>query len=336
MKYPLLIILSHPLHSFPECTWTRLIFWILVVWLSYPTLFICLQGPSVRQLIQLFKYHFEYPIPSAPVRRTWTWSIQVVWILLFWLGSSYPTLFIRLQIVRQHASAQLFEHPRLIILSHPLHPSPACTWTCSMRKKKYPLSDHRRIPSSPECTWDWANCLNTRHLIIQSTLSVSRINGRKYVNLLNCLNTPGLIWLSHPILSRPKYVNLVNSSCLNTPFLIILSPSLSVSRRYVNLINYLSTVHLIIISYWFSLYLSTESTWNFLIVWIPSIWSSSLHLQNVRVICQLFKTSNLSLKPSSPPDGTRTLVNLLDAHHLIVFSHRLHPSPESTWSLSID
>ena len=58
-------ILSHPLHPSPESMWPKANCWILVIWLSYPTFFIRLQG--VCQLTQLSEYPTSdyHPIPSS-------------------------------------------------------------------------------------------------------------------------------------------------------------------------------------------------------------------------------------------------------------------------------
>ena len=242
---PHLLIPSHPLQynvtapSVRELGWFKLFFWS-----SHPTLFIRLQ--SVRELAQLFEYpSSDYPIPSSPGHWhcAWTWSIQVVWILLFWI--SCATLFIRLQGVRQ--VNQLFkyrssDHP-IPLASSSL--SPVCTWTCSNVWVPLIWLSHPIFTSTP---WLYVNLVDSScfsdHPILPS-LSICRA----YVNLLNCLNIPHLIFRSHPILSRTLalYVNLINSSCLNTPFL-----------------NFLSC----------PLYPSPVCTWTCSTVWVPLIWLS--------------------------------------------------------------
>ena len=89
-----------------ESTWTRLIVWILVlvIWLSYPILFIRLQ--DVRELTQLFEYPTsDHLIPSSS-------SVSRMYVnLLNCLNTPHliiPShLSIRFQIVRE--SGQLFK-----------------------------------------------------------------------------------------------------------------------------------------------------------------------------------------------------------------------------------
>ena len=106
------------------------------------------------------------------------------------------------------------------------------------------------------------NCLDAPHLVFLTHPSVSRV----CVNLLNCLNTPHLIILSHILPVSRVYVNFVN--CLSTPPDPI--PSSSVSRVYVNQANCL-TRHLIIL---FNLF---------------------IHLQGVRKLAHLFEYPHLTI-----------------------------------------
>ena len=159
LSTPNLIISSHPLQY--TVTVRELGRFKLFFWSSYPTLFICLQ--SVRQLAQLFEYpSFEYSISSSPGRWqcTWTWSIQVVWILLFWF--SYSTLFIRLQGVRElHQLCLNTVH--LITLSrwHPLlylSPDPVCTCICSIVWVPLIWLSHSIFSRSP---WVYVNLVDS-------------------------------------------------------------------------------------------------------------------------------------------------------------------------------
>ena len=144
----------------------------------------------VRDFGQLFEYHLSdhhNPSSSSVFRKyvKFTCLNSPIW-------SSYRILSIRLQPVRE--LGQLFEHHSsdhpipssssvfrkfvkftclntafLIILSHPLHSSSACSWTWSIIW----------IP------------------FLWSSFSSSVF--RKYVNLVNCLNTSHIIMLSHPL-----------------------------------------------------------------------------------------------------------------------------------------
>ena len=171
-----LIILSHPLHSSPESTWTRLFVYIFVFWLSYPTIFIGFQG--VRQLAQLFEYPtYDFPIPSS---------------------SSISRLYVNM--------LNCLSSPHLIILSHPFHPTPGRTWTCSIVWIP-PSSDHPISPVSRAYV-NLINCLNIRSYDypIPSSQSISRA----YVNFSNFFNSSD--HLSHPIVSSISraYVKFFN------------------------------------------------------------------------------------------------------------------------------
>ena len=179
-----------------------------------PILFICLQ--KVRELDLLFEYSTRHLI----------------------ILSNPP------QGVRQ--LAQCLNTPHLTILwflSHPLHPSPDCTWTCSIvwiplvwstypirhapqgvrnltqLMFEYPLSDHP-IPSS-------------------SSVTVYRA----YVNILNCLNPPQLIILYHLLHPSPGCRWTCSIVCLSSDYPI--PSSCSVSRKYVNYSNCFKTSNLI-------------------------------------------------------------------------------------------
>ena len=140
---------DHPLHPSPARTWTwSTVLWSLI-WSSHPILFIRLQ--FVRELGQLFyDLSSDHPIPSSS-----SISREYVNLVNCFVISHLIIFFIRLQLVRERG--QLFydlssDHPipssssvsreyvnlvncfmisHLIILSHPLHPSPGCTWTWS-------------------------------------------------------------------------------------------------------------------------------------------------------------------------------------------------------------
>jgi hypothetical protein len=143
-----LIILSHPLHPSPECTWPLSFVWISLIWSSYPIFFIRLQ--HVREFGVFFlKTSSDHSIPfSSSVSRMYVTSVNC-------LNTSH-----------------------LIIPSHPPRPSPGCTWTSSIVWKpliwsSHPilfihlqavrelghlfeiLSSNHSIPSSPVCTWNW-------------------------------------------------------------------------------------------------------------------------------------------------------------------------------------
>ena len=193
---------------------------------------------------------------------------------------------------------------------HPLHPSPARTWTWSIV---------------------WISLISSSHPILFICLQ----EVRELCQLFEYLS------YHHPIPSSSSvsspYVNLVNF--LNISHLIIPSSS-SVSSSYVNLVNCLNISHLIIPSH--PLHPSLDSTWTWSIVWTSLIWSSHpilvIHLQRVCELCQLFEyLSSDHTIPSSSSVSRKyvNLVNCLDISHLIIPSHPLHPSLESMWTLSI-
>ena len=130
-----LIIHSLLLHPFPESTWTCSIVWRPLIWSFLPLLFICLQQVRwfgqilktslislfiplqlVRELVNFLKTS-HLIIPSYSLRLSpgsmWIWLI--IWKPL--IQSSFPFLFIRLQVVRE--LGQLFgdlssDHPSSI------------------------------------------------------------------------------------------------------------------------------------------------------------------------------------------------------------------------------
>ena len=170
----------------------------------------------------------------------------------------------------------------LIVSSHSFHPSPESTWTQSIVWRTLNWSSHPILLTRlPECTWTWWSVWRpliwSSHPILFTCLQIVRELGQLFEDLSS----------NHPILSSspvPRmYVNLVK--CLKTSYLIIHPSSFPVSRLYVN--------------------------WS--IVWRPLIWSSHpilfTRLQRVREFGWLFE--DLSL---------------------IISSHRLHPSSESTWT----
>ena len=107
-----------------------------MIWLSYPTLFIRLQG--VRQLAQLFEYPTSYHSIASSL--------------------STSSLYVNM--------LNCLNTSRLIILSHPLHPSPGRTWACSIVWIPHLIILYHLLHPSPERTWTWTIVWILVHLII--------------------------------------------------------------------------------------------------------------------------------------------------------------------------